>query len=208
MRNIGDFVDSVRTEVQIEVFRVPVGTVLVITPWNFPVALPAWKIAPALAFGNSVILKPASTTPASACALAKIIHEAGVPEAVFQMLLSDSVLGETLVKNPAFDAVSFRGSFAVGRNIARLSGELLRHFQLEMGSKNALIILDDADIDIAVACAINGAFGGTGQKCTASSRIIVSEGIYKTFLEKFTEAASQFRLFGRYVRTKPISFSS
>ncbi len=194
LRNLGNFADSVRAGVEIEVLREPVGTVLIITPWNFPVALPAWKIAPALAFGNSVVFKPAPTTPASACALAAIIERAGLPEGAFQMVLGDAKAGQALLRNEAINAVSFTGSLPTGRIVAQESSAFLRPFQLEMGSKNALLVLDDADMDVALACAVNGAFGGTGQKCTASSRIIVTAGVYDAFLEKFAEASSRLKI--------------
>lgn len=195
LRQIGEYADSVRAGVEIEVFRQPVGSVLLITPWNFPCALPAWKIAPAIAFGNSVILKPALLTPASACALVEICHNAGLPAGVLQLILGKGAeVGKQLLQNEKIDAVSFTGSLNTGRIVAQESVAFLRRFQLEMGSKNALVVLDDADLDTAVASAVNGSFFGTGQKCTASSRIIVCENIYNAFLEKFVEQTKQLKI--------------
>ncbi len=195
LRLMGDFCDSVRPGVEVEVLRDPVGTVLIVAPWNFPVAVPAWKMAPALAFGNSVVLKPAQLTSGSACALFEIIEEVGMPPGLCQLLLGKgSVVGDQLIKHDGFDAVSFTGSLNTGRLIAQESASRLRRFQLEMGSKNALVVVDDADLDVAVACAVNGAFFGTGQKCTASSRIIVTDKIHDAFLEKFVEATKVLKV--------------
>ncbi len=195
LRQIGDFADSVRPGVEIEVIREPVGVVLAITPWNFPMALPAWKIAPALAFGNSVILKPANLTPGCAVALAKIIEQAGVPKGVFQLILGQGkTVGQTLLDHNGIHAVTFTGSLATGRTVAACSAAQLKRYQLEMGSKNALIILDDANIDNAVACAVNGAFSSTGQKCTASSRIIVTKGVHDQFVEKFIQQSRTLKV--------------
>ncbi len=195
LRNIGDFADSVRNGVEIEVIRSAVGVALLISPWNFPSAIPAWKIAPALAFGNSFILKPAGLTPASAHILMDIIHRAGVPAGAAQMLLgAGSTVGNQLLQNEKIDAVSFTGSLDTGRIIAKESAAHLRPFQLEMGSKNALVVLDDGNLENAVACAISGAFFSTGQKCTATSRIIVTEKIYDSFKKKFIEEAAKIKV--------------
>ena len=195
LRNIGDFVDSVRGGVEVEVMRQPLGVVAVITPWNFPSALPAWKIAPALAFGNAVVFKPAALTPASACALVEVCHNAGVPAGVVQLLLgAGREVGAALLQNADVDAVSFTGSLPTGRVVAEESAKHLRRFQLEMGSKNALVIAEDADLDAAAACAVNGAFFGTGQKCTASSRIIVCDAVYESFRDKFVAATRALKV--------------
>jgi len=195
LRIIGDFTDSVRPNVGIEVSRSPLGCVLVVTPWNFPVALPAWKIAPALAYGNSVIFKPSEHTPASACELMKIMHEAGVPAGTVQLVLGEGkTIGMELLQSEQIDGVSFTGSVATGKKIAMESAKLMKKFQLEMGGKNALIVMDDCNLEEAVQSALGGAFFGTGQKCTASSRIIVAEGIYNQFLEKFVDAAKSVKV--------------
>ena len=195
LRPTGELVPSVRPGLQVEVTREPVGVVAMITPWNFPVAVAAWKIAPALAYGNCVILKPSEKTPAAACALAEIIAHSALPEGVFGMVNGDGAgAGQALCASPRVDAVSFTGSVATGRAIARTATERMAKVQLEMGSKNALVVLGDADLDLAVQCAINGAYFGTGQKCTASSRLIIERDVYEPFLEKFMAEASQLRV--------------
>ena len=183
LRFSGDLVPSVRTGVDVEVTRQPVGVIGIIAPWNFPIAIPAWKIAPALAFGNTVVFKPANLVPAMAWELAKIIDEAGVPPGVFNLVLGKgSEVGETLVNDPRIKAISFTGSVATGEDIAQKVVKRMGKIQLEMGGKNPLVILDDANLDIAIDCAINGAYFSTGQRCTASSRLIVTDGIYNDFI--------------------------
>ena len=191
LRQIGDNADSVRDGIEIDVRREPVGTVAIISPWNFPMATAVWKIAPALAFGNAVVWKPANLVPASAVALAEIISRQDVPPGLFNLVMgSGSGVGQALVESPAVNAISFTGSVPVGRGIAQSAVGNFTKIQLEMGSKNALAVMDDADIDTALACALNGAFGGTGQKCTASSRLIVHHRIHDYFVEKLVEGAS------------------
>jgi aldehyde dehydrogenase (NAD+) len=161
-----------------------VGVVGLITPWNFPIAIPAWKTAPALAYGNCVVFKPAELVPGSAWALAEIISRAGVPEGVFNLVMGKgSVVGETFIRSPDVAAISFTGSVDVGRRIAAACGEGMKKFQLEMGGKNPLVVLDDADLKTAVSCAVQGAFYQTGQRCTASSRLIVTEGVHDRFVD-------------------------
>lgn len=185
LRPAGESVDSVREGVAIEVWREPLGVVAVISPWNFPVAAASWKIAPALAFGNAVIWKPATLTPASAVLLAEIIAKQDIPAGVFNLLMGGGgTIGNKLAASADIDAISFTGSFAAGREVAIAAAGQMTRMQAEMGSKNPLVVMDDADMDIAVQCAAAGAFGGTGQKCTASSRIIVHDKIYQTFAEK------------------------
>ncbi|MCV3470825.1 aldehyde dehydrogenase family protein [Campylobacter sp. CNRCH_2015_0814] len=185
LRQIGENAASVRSGVDVEITREAVGVVGIISPWNFPIATASWKIAPALCFGNSIVWKPANTTPASAVALAEIIHEHGLPSGVFNLVLgSGGEVGETIINSRNINALSFTGSVDVGRKIARATAANFVKCQLEMGSKNALVIMDDADLDLAVECAIAGAFSGTGQKCTASSRLIVMESIHDAFVEK------------------------
>ena len=184
LHQFGEMIDSVRPGIGIEVQREAVGVVAIISPWNFPTAAASWKIAPALAFGNSVIWKPASITPASAVALTEIIHRQGLPEGVFNLLLgSGREVGDVLIHSDKIDAISFTGSVDIGRHIAKVSSGNFVKCQLEMGSKNALVVADDADLDIAVECAISGSFTGTGQKCTASSRLIVFESVHDAFVE-------------------------
>lgn len=190
LRQLGDNADSVRDGIEIDVRREPVGTVAIISPWNFPLATAVWKIAPALAFGNAVIWKPANLVPASAVALAEIVSRQALPAGLFNLVMgSGSGIGQQLVESPQVDAISFTGSVPVGRGIAQAAVGNFTRIQLEMGSKNALAVMDDADLEIALACALNGAFGGTGQKCTASSRLVVHRRIHDEFIEKLVEGA-------------------
>lgn len=185
IRVTGDAVASVRPDVAVEVTREPVGVVGLITPWNFPIAIPAWKIAPALAYGNTVVFKPADLTPASAHALAEIIHQAGCPAGVFNLVMGrGSVVGDAIVNHPKVDAISFTGSVPVGQNLAAEAVRGMKKIQLEMGGKNPMVVLDDADLDVAVPAVLNGAFFSTGQRCTASSRIVVEAGIHDAFVER------------------------
>ncbi|WP_182253761.1 aldehyde dehydrogenase family protein [Microbacterium esteraromaticum] len=195
LRLTGDHQDSVRPGVTVTVHREPLGVVGVITPWNFPIAIPAWKCAPALAYGNTVVLKPAALVPASAAALARIIEEEGCPPGVFNLVTgSGALIGDALARHEGIDAVTFTGSESVGVGIAQAGATALRPVQLELGGKNALIVSDDADLDIAVACAIDGAFFATGQRCTASSRIIVMDAVYERFVTAFRERALRLRV--------------
>lgn len=183
LRLVGEKLPSVRPGVDVEVTREPIGVVGIITPWNFPIAIPAWKIAPALAYGNCVVFKPANLTPACAHALTEIIVEAGAPPGVFNLVMGRGrEVGEEILTNPGIDAVTFTGSVETGRHVASRCVEQMKKFQLEMGGKNPLVVMNDADLHIAVECAINGAFFSTGQRCTASSRLIVEDGIYEKFL--------------------------
>jgi aldehyde dehydrogenase (NAD+) len=192
LRQIGDNADSVRAGIEIDVRRDPVGIVAVISPWNFPTATAVWKIAPALAFGNAVIWKPANLVPASAVALAEIIADAGLPAGLFNLVMgAGSTIGDALVSHPAIKAITFTGSVETGRRIAAAAIGNMPRMQMEMGSKNALVVMDDADIDLSVACAANGAFGGTGQKCTASSRLIVHAAVYDEFTDKLVAATKK-----------------
>ncbi len=191
LRQIGDNADSVRDGIEVDVRREPVGTVAVISPWNFPMATAVWKIAPALAFGNAVIWKPANLVPASAVALAEIISRQDIPAGLFNLVMgSGRDVGQQLVESPQVNAISFTGSVPVGRGIAQSAVGNFTRVQLEMGSKNALAIMDDANLDIALACALGGAFGSTGQKCTASSRIVVHKNVHDYFVEKLVEGAN------------------
>lgn len=195
LRNQGDLAESVRLGIEIDVRREPVGVVAIVSPWNFPVATPAWKIAPALAFGNAVVWKPANVTPASAILLTEIIVKQDIPAGLFNLVMgSGSEVGQALVESPKVDAISFTGSVPVGRGIAAAAVVNMTKVQMEMGSKNPMIIMDDCDLDLAVAHAAGAAFGGTGQKCTAASRLIVHEKIHDAFVEKLVAAAQAYKV--------------
>lgn len=185
IRVAGDAIASVRPEVDVEVTREPVGVVGIITPWNFPIAIPAWKIAPALAYGNTVVFKPADLTPACAHILATIIADAGCPAGVFNLVMGrGSVVGDAMVQHPLVDAISFTGSVPVGQGLAAQAAKGMKKIQAEMGGKNPMVVLNDADLDVAVPACLNGAFFSTGQRCTASSRLIVEDGIYDAFADR------------------------
>jgi acyl-CoA reductase-like NAD-dependent aldehyde dehydrogenase len=184
LRLAGETLPSVRPGIGVEVTREPMGVVGLITPWNFPIAIPAWKIAPALAYGNCVVFKPADLVPGCAWALAEIISRSGIPAGVFNLVMGrGSVIGDPLVNHPGVDAISFTGSQAVGGRIAQQCAVNLKKVQLEMGGKNPQVILDDADLAQAVELSVQSAFFSTGQRCTASSRLIVTDAIYPRFLE-------------------------
>jgi alpha-ketoglutaric semialdehyde dehydrogenase len=189
LRLAGEKIASVRPGVDVEITREPVGVVGLITPWNFPIAIPAWKIAPALAYGNCVVFKPADLVPATAYALSEIIVKAGVPAGVFNLVMGrGSVVGEAILGHPDVNAVSFTGSVQTGRRVAAacVTSNPMKKVQLEMGGKNPFVVLDDADLKTAVDCAVNGAFFSTGQRCTASSRVIVTAGISERFIDAVT----------------------
>jgi acyl-CoA reductase-like NAD-dependent aldehyde dehydrogenase len=186
----GETIPSVRPGVGVEMTREPIGIVALITPWNFPIAIPAWKIAPALAYGNCVVIKPAEIVPHSTWALVDILQRAGLPKGVLNLVMGKgSVVGQAMLENPDVAALSFTGSVATGRKLAAacVAANPMKKFQLEMGGKNPLVVLDDADVDVAVASALNGAFFSTGQRCTASSRLIVTEKIHNRFVDALTE---------------------
>tara|TARA_R110000850_G_scaffold270071_4_gene402862 strand:- start:2182 stop:3576 length:1395 start_codon:yes stop_codon:yes gene_type:complete len=186
---------SVRPGVDVDVSVEPIGVFGLITPWNFPIAIPAWKLAPALAFGNCAVLKPSEFTPASAASLSRILSESGLPEGVLQVVDGiGSEAGAALVESPDVDGISFTGSQATGRGIAASCGQQLKRVQLEMGGKNPLLVCEDADIAVAVECAINGAFFSTGQRCTASSRLIVVDAIHDQFVARMTERIKALRV--------------
>src|SRR6267378_3119987 len=170
LRTAGEIIPSVRPGMSVEVTREPIGVVGLITPWNFPIAIPAWKIAPALAYGNCVVFKPADLVPGCGWALADILSRSGLPAGVFNLVMG-------------------RGSVAVGRRIGEAAFKRGAKFQLEMGGKNPLVVLDDAKLDQAVEVAVQGSFYSTGQRCTASSRIIVTQGIHDTFVSRLAERA-------------------
>ena len=182
-RQAGEIFASPRVGEQILVTRKPVGVVGVITPFNFPIAIPAWKIAPALVYGNTVVWKPASAVPLLAMRLAQALTCAGLPAGVLNLVIGGSYLGDSLVDHQGVDAITFTGSTGVGRRIAAAAAARGVPVQAEMGGKNAAIVLDDADIDLALEQVMLGAFRSTGQKCTATSRLIVTDGIAERFLD-------------------------
>lgn len=194
LRRHGQTLDSTRPAVDVETHREAVGVFGLITPWNFPIAIPAWKTAPALAFGNTVVLKPATPTPAIAHAFGQILLEAGAPPGVFNLVIGEGVVGRAIVDHPDIDGISFTGSQTVGASVAEGAVRRQARVQLEMGGKNPLVVLDDADLERAVACAIDGAFFATGQRCTASSRIIVTQAIHDRFVEALADRARSLRV--------------
>jgi aldehyde dehydrogenase (NAD+) len=195
VRMAGEKLPSIRPGVDIEVTREPIGVIGIITPWNFPIAIPAWKIAPALAYGNTVVFKPADFVPGCAWALSDIIARAGLPPGVFNLAMGrGSIVGETLVNHPADTAISFTGSVATGRGIAARAIARMAKLQLEMGGKNPLVVLDDADLPTALNCAVQGAYYSTGQRCTASSRLIVTAGIHDRFVAALTDKVKSLKV--------------
>jgi acyl-CoA reductase-like NAD-dependent aldehyde dehydrogenase len=188
LRLTGETVPSVRPGVGVEMTREAVGVVGLITPWNFPVAIPAWKIAPALAYGNAVVIKPADLVPGCTWAIVDILHRNGLPKGVLNLVMGQgSVVGQAILDSPDVHAISFTGSQGTGARVAEASIKVMRRFQLEMGGKNPLVVLDDADLGVAVDCAVNGAYFSTGQRCTASSRLIVTQGIHDRFVAAVAE---------------------
>lgn len=188
LRQTGDKLASVRPGVEVDVTREPIGVVGIIAPWNFPIAIPAWKMAPAICYGNTVVMKPAELVPGCAWVLADILHRSGAPAGVVNLVTGPgSVVGQEMLDNRKVDAISFTGSAATGARVGAACMKQMKKVQLEMGGKNPLVVVDDADLDTAVDCAVNGAFFSTGQRCTASSRIIVEEGIHNRFIEAVVE---------------------
>lgn len=195
LRQRGELLASVRPGISVEVTREPLGVVSLITPWNFPIAIPAWKIAPALAFGNCVVFKPAELVPGSAWALAEILSRSGLPAGVFNLVMgSGAEIGPALVDDPRVAGLSFTGSVATGRRLAETCAARGAKHQLEMGGKNPLVVLDDADLAVAVQCAVMGSFYSTGQRCTASSRLIVTAGIHDRFVAAVVERLKQLKV--------------
>ena len=175
--------------------RRPVGVVGLITPWNFPLAIPAWKIMPALISGNTIVFKPASDTPLLSIELVKILAEAGLPEGVLNMVMGEgSTVGSAIVHNKGIRAISFTGSVETGKWILGEAGKDMRRVSLEMGGKNPIIVMDDADLDLAIDGVLWGAFGTTGQRCTAASRVIVNERILPEFQKRLIERTKKLRL--------------
>ena len=194
LRLHGQNLMSVRPGVEIQTYRQAVGVYGLITPWNFPIAIPAWKAAPALAFGNTVVMKPAGPTPATAEALVAILHEAGLPKGVLNLVIGRGRVGQAIVDHPDVDGLSFTGSQGVGAGVAAGAVKRQARVQLEMGGKNPLIVLDDCDLDRAVQIALDGSFFATGQRCTASSRLIVQDGIHDRFVAALAERVAALRV--------------
>ena len=195
LRVPGEKMASVRPDVDVEVTREPVGVVGIISPWNFPLAIPAWKIAPALAYGNAVVFKPAELVPACGWALAEIISRAGLPAGVFNLVNgSGRQVGQALVESREVDAITFTGSESTGAQVLQQAVARGAKVQLEMGGKNPLVVLADADLDRAVECAVNGAFFSTGQRCTASSRLVVEARVHDAFVSRLRERMRQLKV--------------
>ena len=195
LRIQGELLASVRQGVQVDVTREPVGVVGIIAPWNFPIAIPAWKIAPALAYGNTVVFKPAELVPACGWALAEIISRSGLPAGAFNLVMgSGREVGQTLVDHPLVNALSFTGSVATGDRILRAASARRAKVQLEMGGKNPLIVLADADLDQAVDCALQGSYFSTGQRCTASSRLIVEAEVHDAFVARLRNRLASLKV--------------
>jgi acyl-CoA reductase-like NAD-dependent aldehyde dehydrogenase len=191
----GDVIPASAPETLLFTKREPLGVVAVITPWNFPIAIPAWKIAPALAYGNTVVFKPASLVPHTALKLVEILLEAGLPPGVINLVVgSGRAVGNTLAESKEIAGLSFTGSYDVGLKIYEKTARNLVRTQLEMGGKNPTVVLNDADLALAVDIAVRGGFGLTGQACTATSRVIVEEGIADAFAHALAEAARNLKV--------------
>ncbi|WP_249317080.1 alpha-ketoglutaric semialdehyde dehydrogenase GucD [Bacillus sp. FJAT-50079] len=195
MRKVGDVIPSTDSEALMFTKRAPLGVVGIITPWNFPVAIPIWKMAPALIYGNTVVIKPASETAITAAKVIACFYEAGIPKGVVNMIIgSGSVIGQGIVEHPAIAGISFTGSDEVGHQIALGSVKTGKKYQLEMGGKNPVIIAEDADLSKAVEGTISGAFRSTGQKCTATSRVLVHSSIKAAFVDKLLSALKEIKI--------------
>ncbi|PLS16133.1 aldehyde dehydrogenase family protein [Bacillus sp. M6-12] len=195
MRSIGDVIPSTDNEALMFTTRVPIGVVGVITPWNFPVAIPLWKIAPALVYGNTVVFKPAQETAVTATKVIQCFEEAGLPKGVINMVTgSGAIIGQGIVEHPYINGITFTGSDEVGKLVGE--GALARgaKYQLEMGGKNPVIVAEDADLDLAVEATISGGLRSTGQKCTATSRVLVHSGIYDEFKQKLLNKIKELKV--------------
>lgn len=187
IRNSGELIESTRPGLTVEMTREPVGVVAAITPWNFPIAIPAWKIAPALAFGNTVVVKPAEVAPGCTWEIASMLVEAGLPPGVLNLVMGKgSTIGPAILESGRVDAVTFTGSVETGRRVAVQAVEHGARVQCEMGGKNPMVVLGDADLRVAVDAVVNGSFFSTGQRCTASSRVIVTDDVHDAFVETLT----------------------
>jgi alpha-ketoglutaric semialdehyde dehydrogenase len=192
VRPQGQWYNSMRDGHNVLVTREPVGVIAAITPWNFPIALPSWKVAGALAYGNTVVLKPSSFVPGCAFMLARVLEDAGIPPGVFNLVMGDGRAAGNIMVDEA-DALTFTGGTDTGRVVLKRAAETMTKCQLELGGKNALVVLDDADLDLAVDIAANGAWIQTGQRCTGTERFIVTKGIHDAFVERLSKAAKAYR---------------
>lgn len=191
----GHLVPSERDRVHMFAIRKPIGVVGLITPWNFPSAIPAWKLAPALIAGNTVIMKPASAAPLSAWRIIEALHEAGIPKGVVNFITgSGGALGKALIEAKPVKAISFTGSEGIGKWIHAEASKRMLRIQLEMGGKNPTVVLNDCDFNSAVENVVNAAFFSTGQKCTATSRAVVEDGIYDRFVEALVERTKKLKV--------------
>lgn len=195
LRLVGETVPSIRPGVGVEITREAVGVVGIIAPWNFPIAIPTWKIAPAICYGNTVVFKPADLVPGCSWAIVDILHRAGLPKGVLNLVMGKgSVVGQTILDSADVDAISFTGGVSTGKRVAEASVKVGRKYQLEMGGKNPTVVLDDADLKVAVETVAQSAFFSTGQRCTASSRVIVTEGIHDEFVEALSERVRNLKV--------------
>lgn len=195
LRLAGEVIPSARPNIGVEITREPLGVIGIITPWNFPIAIPAWKIAPALCYGNTVVFKPADLVPGCSWAIVDILHRAGLPKGVLNLVMGrGSVVGQAMLDSPDLAGITFTGSTGTGQRVAASSLPFNRKFQLEMGGKNPFVVLDDADLNVAVEAAANSGFYSTGQRCTASSRIIVTEGIHDKFVAALSERLAKINV--------------
>ena len=194
-RPVGEVIPSEMPSTMIYTTRAPLGVVGIITPWNFPLCIPAWKIGPALLEGNTVVFKPATLTPATAALLVQAFEEAGVPAGVLNLVFgSGAIVGDTIVNDPRVRAISFTGSNEIGTALYVQAAHRLARVQLEMGGKNPVIVCADADVDQAVEATLSGAFGSSGQRCTATSRVIVDKSLHKTFTAKLLEGVRKIKV--------------
>ena len=194
-RQFGDVVPAELPNKWAMSMRHPHGVIAAITPWNFPFAIPTWKIMPALILGNTVVFKPASATPMLAVRLVEILEAAGVPKGVLNLVLGPGGdLGDHLVQHPAVDLVSFTGSSDTGSHISEIAGRLLKRVSAELGGKNAIVVLDDADVDLALEGIVWSAFGTSGQRCTAASRVIVNKGVANDVIDKLVGRAKKMKM--------------
>ncbi|RIX59637.1 aldehyde dehydrogenase family protein [Paenibacillus nanensis] len=195
MRKIGDVIPASDADAFMFTTRVPLGVVGAITPWNFPVAIPLWKIAPALIYGNTVVWKPASETAVTSVLVMECFHEAGLPEGVLNLVIGGGKeIGQGLAEHPGVQGITFTGSNAVGKSVGQAAFARGAKYQLEMGGKNPIIVAADADLDLAADAAISGGFKSTGQKCTATSRVIVVKDVYEAFRDKLVEKTASIRV--------------
>jgi len=194
-RQFGDVVPAELPNKWAMSMRHPVGVVAAITPWNFPFAIPTWKIMPALILGNTIVFKPASYTPLLAVRLVEILEEAGLPKGVINLVLgSGGELGDHIVSHPGVDLISFTGSSDTGSHISEIGGRLLKRVSCELGGKNAIVVLDDADVDLSLDGIVWSAFGTSGQRCTAASRVIAHKSVAKDLVDKLVGRAKKLRL--------------